>query len=443
MSRLLALLSVASLCASQTTWWKPSLGLSFQWQLQDKVDTNFAANVFDIDLFDNERSVIDTLHQKGRAVVCYLSSQYENWRPDAGQFAAADLGADLDGWPGEKWVNIKSANVRSILAARIQIGKAKNCDALEWDNVDPHQQATGFSFKLDDTYDFLKFLSDETHKAGMAVALKNNVESLARLGPLFDFAVNEQCFEYNECDDYKTYFVDLGKPVFNVEYKALKCAQAASLKITSVLKALALKAQPYTLCNLASFDNTRSIWPTNAVASSAAPTTTTKSTTTATVAAPGTTPILAQTDSGSVDSGTDSTEDEPIECKTRQGARGVCATADQCEHELHPASTGATGCVHLPADVQCCAPDVQSSGACRAGGSAGVCTDTTACTQASGTATASSNGATGCESLPLNVQCCVFRALLRDDATPAPSTAPPAASLAAAAAVVGALVVAL
>jgi hypothetical protein len=46
-----------------------------------------------------------------------------------------------------------------------------------------------------------------------------------------------------------------------------------ALKITSVLKSLDLKALPYTLCNPSSFDNTRSVWPTNAGSSQRPPTT--------------------------------------------------------------------------------------------------------------------------------------------------------------------------
>ncbi|MDX1398211.1 MAG: endo alpha-1,4 polygalactosaminidase, partial [Oceanospirillum sp.] len=35
----------------------------------------------------------------------------------------------------------------------------------------------------------------------------------------YDFSVNEQCFEYNECDTLKP-FIDAGKPVLNAEYKS-------------------------------------------------------------------------------------------------------------------------------------------------------------------------------------------------------------------------------
>ncbi len=38
-----------------------------------------------------------------------------------------------------------------------------------------------------------------------------------QLEPVFDFAVNEQCHEYDECEAMRP-FVGAGKPVFNAEY---------------------------------------------------------------------------------------------------------------------------------------------------------------------------------------------------------------------------------
>lgn len=41
---------------------------------------------------------------------------FEDWRPDASQFTAADKGAS-NGWPGESWIDTRSPNVRTIMAA--------------------------------------------------------------------------------------------------------------------------------------------------------------------------------------------------------------------------------------------------------------------------------------------------------------------------------------
>lgn len=399
------LASLLGVAAAAQTWWKPQLGLSFQWQLQGAVDTSFAANVFDIDGFDNDASVIAALHAQGRIVVCYFSSQFEDWRSDAAQFLPADKGKPLDEWPGELWVDIKSPRVRAVMQERVNVAKAKLCDAIEWDNVDPHQQTTGFAFSIDDTFDYLKYLSDITHTAGMAVALKNNVESLARLAPLFDFAVNEQCFEFDECDAYATHFTALGKPVFNVEYAAGKvnCAKAASLKIVSVLKALALKALPYTLCNADSFDNSRKLWPW-ASTSTAGPAS-------ATAAAATSRPFVTP-------------------CTSPSGEPGECATADRCAGSLFAASAGAKGCEALPAAVQCCARG--SLAPCTYRSQAGTCRKTAAC--AGGSAVPSSRGARGCEHLPVDEQCCVPGLSRLEDDAPDTTAASSSASHTAAAA---------
>lgn len=70
-------------------------------------------------------------------MLCYFSAgSYENWRPDAAQFTQSDLGLDLDGWAGEKWLNTNSENVRRIMKDRIDLAKEKGCDGVDPDNVD-------------------------------------------------------------------------------------------------------------------------------------------------------------------------------------------------------------------------------------------------------------------------------------------------------------------
>jgi hypothetical protein len=94
-------------------------------------------SIFDIDLFDTPTSTIQQLHALGKRVLCYFSAgSYENWRPDAAQFTQSDLGLDLDGWAGEKWLNTNSENVRRIMKDRIDLAKEKGCDGVDPDNVD-------------------------------------------------------------------------------------------------------------------------------------------------------------------------------------------------------------------------------------------------------------------------------------------------------------------
>jgi hypothetical protein len=95
------------------------------------------ALVWDIDTVDTDAGVIGALHAQGKIVICYFSAgTYESWRPDANQFTAADKGASLaPQWPDENWLNTKSANVRRIMSARIELAASKGCDAVDPDNV--------------------------------------------------------------------------------------------------------------------------------------------------------------------------------------------------------------------------------------------------------------------------------------------------------------------
>jgi len=93
--------------------------------------------IFDIDLFDTPETTIQQLHSLGKKVICYFSAgSYEDWRSDAKEFKNEDLGKQLDGWPGEKWLNLGSDNVRAIMKKRLEIAKEKGCDGVEPDNVD-------------------------------------------------------------------------------------------------------------------------------------------------------------------------------------------------------------------------------------------------------------------------------------------------------------------
>lgn len=95
--------------------------------------------VFDIDLFENPKSTIDALHKFGKKVIAYFSAgSYEPGRPDSNEFKASDLGKTMDGWPGEKWLDLKSQNVRSIMSRRIELAAQKGFDGIDPDNVDAY-----------------------------------------------------------------------------------------------------------------------------------------------------------------------------------------------------------------------------------------------------------------------------------------------------------------
>jgi hypothetical protein len=198
--------------------WRPALADTWQWQLKGTVDTSYSVAVYDIDLFDSPVATIQALQAAGKKVVCYFSAgSSENWRPDFSSFQAADMGSDLSGWSGERWLDTRSANVRQIMRTRLDLAVSKGCNGVEPDNVDGYANSNGFPLTAATQLDYNRFLASEAHRRGLAVALKNDLNQLSDLVGDFDFAVNEQCHEYNECAGYQV-FTSNNKPVFNAEY---------------------------------------------------------------------------------------------------------------------------------------------------------------------------------------------------------------------------------
>lgn len=210
--------STATTATTSAAQWVPAASDTWQWQLSGTIDTSYQVQVYDIDLFDAPQATIDNVKAQGRKVVCYFSAgSAENWRPDYADFQAADLGNDLDGWAGERWVDTRSTNVRNIMLARLDLAVSKGCNGVEPDNVDGYTNNTGFPLASATQADYNLFLANAAHTRGLAVALKNDTDQIDTLGVSFDFAINEQCHEYDECGDY-TAFQATGKAVFNAEY---------------------------------------------------------------------------------------------------------------------------------------------------------------------------------------------------------------------------------
>ncbi len=225
--------------------WMPEPGTTWQWQLTGAIDTTVDAEMFNIDLFDASSSVVAQLHGKGTAVVCYLSAgSWENWRPDADDFPQSVLGSS-NGWPGEKWLDIRKIDVVGpIMEARFDLCKAKGFDAIEVDNIDGYTNNTGFPLKAADQLAYNRFLADAAHARGLSIGLKNDLEQVNQLVSLYDFAINEQCAQYDECD-MLTPFIAANKAVFHVEYSldtGQFCDEATALGFSSMKKKLSLNA---------------------------------------------------------------------------------------------------------------------------------------------------------------------------------------------------------
>jgi hypothetical protein len=204
---------------NQGTFWTPTAGTSWDIVLLKPI-SNWSRNIsiYDIDLFDNNASAIADLHAQDHKVICYFSAgSYEEWRSDAGDFSRKDYSNALQGWKGEYWLDTNSVNVRNIMRKRIALAASKGCDGVDPDNVDGYDNNSGFHLDRSSAVDYLTFLASESHGHNMSIGLKNSGSIVNATIDMMQWAVNEQCVEFKECNVFQPFIV-AGKPVFHIEY---------------------------------------------------------------------------------------------------------------------------------------------------------------------------------------------------------------------------------
>ncbi|WHM39034.1 endo alpha-1,4 polygalactosaminidase [Streptomyces sp. BPTC-684] len=223
--------------------WQPRPGLAWQWQLTGKLDPTVDVPVYDVDGFNVSKAQVDDLHRRGRKVICYVSTgAWEDFRPDADRFPKSVLGKS-NGWKGERWLDVRRTDVLGpLMAERFDMCREKGFDAVEPDNMDGYDNETGFPLTAAQQLAYNRLIARLAHDRGLAVGLKNDLDQIPELVGDFDFAVNEQCAEFGECDQLAP-FVKAGKAVFNVEYKLAPgkfCDAARGLRLSAMRKELDL-----------------------------------------------------------------------------------------------------------------------------------------------------------------------------------------------------------
>lgn len=221
-------------------WWKPTTAkpLHFAWQLSDTFvaprDVRPGANVYDLDGELTSASTVAALHALGPdvKVICYFDAGvYEPYRSDASKFPKSIIGAADQGWPGLYWLDVRQLDIlMPILKDRmVNWCKNKGFDAIEPDETEVWSNSPGFPITLAQNTAFNKAVADAAHSLGLSVGLKGNTSEAGLLEPYFDWALVEQCWQYNECSNFQTSFLAKNKAVFDVEYKTVPdCAKSNS-----------------------------------------------------------------------------------------------------------------------------------------------------------------------------------------------------------------------
>jgi hypothetical protein len=285
--------------------WTPAVGARWQYQLEArsrKYDATGGINVdicvkpfgggacvspevYDIDLFVDQRisgegnfvvntAAVNAIHARGRHAICYLSAgTVESFRPDYQQFVDFDnaCGGCLIGhpfsarFPDEFWANLNDDQgqrtfMQQMVEARVQRCKAAGFDGVELDVVDAWDQGTavtGWDISAATQLAYDQALANMVHGYGLTVALKNDIGQRAELMPYFDYVINEQCFQYDECDKDPSpgypAWIAAGKAVFTVEYRGSRrrfCPPANAAGYSTIKKSanFSLRDRPYRVC---------------------------------------------------------------------------------------------------------------------------------------------------------------------------------------------------
>jgi len=239
--------------SSKARIWRPKpTTRPWQFQLQGKIDLSIKAPVYEIDGFDTSARTVRQLHNRGRKVICYIDvGSWEQYRPDRNQFPKSVIGNRYEGYPNERWLDIR--NYRKFakpLVNRIRMCARKGFDGLEPDNLAGYQNRTGFPLTAADQLEFNRWIARQAHRFGLSVALKNDPSQARQLVRNFDYAVVEQCFQYSECGQFSA-FIRAGKPVFAVEYELPNsrfCSRAKKLGFSAIGKEYDLYSRPWRPC---------------------------------------------------------------------------------------------------------------------------------------------------------------------------------------------------
>jgi hypothetical protein len=130
------------------------------------------------------------------------------------------------------------------MESRLDLAVKKGCDGVEPDNVGGYNSDTGFLLTYQDQLEYNIWLAEAAHRRHLSIGLKNDPDQIGDLLPYFDWALNEECFQYDECEPFLA-FVEAGKAVFGVEYTGDTqdfCPRANAMNFDWLKKGLELDA---------------------------------------------------------------------------------------------------------------------------------------------------------------------------------------------------------
>ncbi len=214
-------------------------GVSWDWQLQAPLDLSVEVDVLALDPDEVDRADISRLKARGVFTICYVSvGTWEDWRDDADLFSPALLGKPYDGWPGERFLDIRAPEALARMEARFRRCARMGFDAVEPDNIDLHINDTGLPIGKAEVIAYVRQLSRAAHRLGLQIAQKNAGDLTRALVPLTDFAMAENCLSDGWCARLAPH-ARAGQAILAAEYTRPSrriCARAGQQGLSLIFK---------------------------------------------------------------------------------------------------------------------------------------------------------------------------------------------------------------
>jgi hypothetical protein len=256
--------STTTTAGSAPSWWLPGTGqIEWQWELDHPLNLSSATDmgtgdntynnqpainptVYDIDGIENPASTVSALHAMGDHVICYIEvGSVGNYYTAAQEGIATSyyqqyvnagvVGSEVPGWD-ENYLNTTSPATLAITEAMVQQQcAAKGFDAVETDEDETWQYATGFNVTEASTEAYDTAIGQYIHNLGMAWFIKNpddvgNTSFSDAEFPYADAVITEQCNLYDTCADLGDFIGH--KAIFNAEYTDGGNAQSTAVTPT-------------------------------------------------------------------------------------------------------------------------------------------------------------------------------------------------------------------
>ena len=215
----------------------------WDWQLSEPIRAPRSIDIFDTDPDSTNKRTIQRLNARGVYTICYVSvGTLEDYRDDQHAFPASVIGRTYGDWPDERFLDVRQLDVLlPLMQARFQRCKDMGFQAIEPDNMDVYDNASGFNISRRDGLRYIRALADLAHGMGLEIGQKNVPELTPDLVEVMDFVITEGCYIDGWCQEVFAY-IRANKPVLAAEYTDTRidwpsaCAFAQAHNYSMILK---------------------------------------------------------------------------------------------------------------------------------------------------------------------------------------------------------------